>query len=199
MSLANDYELYKRELNLIAKQNLYEHELYSIVPCVMRERENSKEISIRDVSKDLISKIFRTDKFRSESGPPDFVILSHDYEVKDKKVRSGRILGAIEVKNIYAIIDDPRKYTWKDKKQFDDHLKYFKRVIYTNGLVWQFYESEYNGKNLGIKRKWKVTLGTYDKPNIKWESVENWNKLLKKLDETIEVMINATPQTEDKR
>lgn len=84
MSLANDFEQYKRELELIKAQNPYEHELYSIIACIMRDRKSSREISIRDVSGDRLSRRLCTRNFYGQSGFPDFVILSLEYRAGEK-------------------------------------------------------------------------------------------------------------------
>ena len=204
MSLANDFELYKREIDLIAKQNPYECELYSIIASVMREREHSKEVSIRDVSKDQRSQELQNENLYSENGVPDFVILNLEYkagQIIDKSnPKNYGILGAIEIKNFNEPIDNPEQDRIKNIEQLKEHIKYFKKVIYTNGLVWQFYESENNAEDKGLKWTWQVSLKNNKQGNklninqeIEWASVEIWNMLLKKLDETIEIMINAKP------
>lgn len=48
MSLANNFEEYKKEIDLIINQNSVEVELYSIIANMIREVHNN--ISLRDVS-----------------------------------------------------------------------------------------------------------------------------------------------------
>ncbi|MCH5260048.1 MAG: hypothetical protein J1F18_09855 [Lachnospiraceae bacterium] len=198
MSLANDFEQYKRELKLIKDQNPYECELYSIIACVMRDRKSSREISIRDVSGARLSKRLCTRNFYGPSGFPDFVILSLEYrageKIKKRKLRDGGVLGAIEAKHINEVIDNPEQSKTKNINQLNNHIQYFKKVIYTNGLVWQFYESDHNNKRRKPKWTWEVSLGYNEWNNkqgteqksdqcIKWASVEKWNELLSRLDE----------------
>ena len=105
MSLANSFDEFKREIELIIKQNPLECELYSIIASIIRERDNSKNISLRDVSnikstynnQNQQDRMYRINdnKFRAS----DFLIIDPDYcysaSSKDK------ILGSIEVKSIY--------------------------------------------------------------------------------------------------
>ena len=186
MSLANDFEQYKRELKLIKDQNPYECELYSIIACVMRDRKSSREISIRDVSGARLSKRLCTRNFYGKSGFPDFVILSLQYragkQIDENNLRDGGVLGAIEAKHINEVIDNPEQSKTKNINQLKNHIKYFKKVIYTNGLVWQFYESDHNIKRRKPKWTWEVSLGDNEWDNkqsteqnnaqgIQWASV----------------------------
>lgn len=49
MSLINSFDKFKREIELIIKQNPLECELYSIIASIIRERDSSKNISLRDI------------------------------------------------------------------------------------------------------------------------------------------------------
>lgn len=63
MSIADEFELYRRELDLILIQNPIECELYSVIAAFLRNRENMKIYSLRDVSarrKSTIGNKFRT-------------------------------------------------------------------------------------------------------------------------------------------
>lgn len=141
MSLANSFDEFKREIELIIKQNPLECELYSIIASIIRERDNSKNISLRDVSnikstynnQNQQDRMYRINdnKFRAS----DFLIIDPDYcysaSSKDK------ILGSIEVKSIYLNLDSE---ITNNEDQFYGQLKSYKRLIYTNGLVWRLYE-----------------------------------------------------------
>lgn len=50
MSFSNSFNEFKREIELITKQNPIECELYSIVAKIIRERDSSKNLSIKDIS-----------------------------------------------------------------------------------------------------------------------------------------------------
>lgn len=45
-----EFKDYIREIELIQKQNYVEQDLYSVIATVMRERENIKKLSLRDIS-----------------------------------------------------------------------------------------------------------------------------------------------------
>lgn len=134
MSLANNYGDFKREIELIIKQNPSEFELYSIVASVIRERENRKKLSIRDVSKlnqepnhqNQIDRMYKKDD--GKYGAIDFLVMTPDYRYSERN--ADNIFGAIEIKAIYLKIDSE-----KDKKvQFVKGLETFGKLLYTNGI-----------------------------------------------------------------
>jgi len=184
MTLANNFEAYKNEIELIKVQNPVEIELYSIIASIFRERKNGTNISLRDVSARQPSK--KSKSFMSESGFPDFVILSKNFRMvePDEGKFEGQILGAIEAKSILEKSLDFRKDS-KLLKQFNDHIEKFKKVIYTNGLEWRFYQYDESEKE--EKLEWQVKLGEWNKNEIKWDAIENnaWNDLLDKLEKIV--------------
>ena len=193
MSLANSFDEFKREIELIIKQNPLECELYSIIASIIRERDNSKNISLRYVSnikstynnQNQQDRMYRINdnKFRAS----DFLIIDPDYcysaSSKDK------ILGSIEVKSIYLNLDSE---ITNNEDQFYGQLKSYKRLIYTNGLVWCLYE--YDSDSRKEKLLWEIELGEYILCNknsdriscndkVNWANVEEWYKLLTNLEE----------------
>lgn len=193
MSLANSFDEFKREIELIIKQNPLECELYSIIASIIRERDNNKNISLRDVSnikstynnQNQQDRMYRINdnKFRAS----DFLIIDPDYcysaSSKDK------ILGSIEVKSIYLNLDSE---ITNNEDQFYGQLKSYKRLIYTNGLVWRLYE--YDSDSRKEKLLWEIELGEYILCNknsdriscndkVNWANVEEWYKLLTNLEE----------------
>lgn len=166
MTLAKNFKSYKNEIELIKAQNPVECELYSIIASIMRERKNSNNISVRDVSVRRTTDF--SESFKSESGFPDFVILTKKFRMD--KPNNEDILGAIEAK---SILDK----TLEDSEQLKGHLKKFKKVIYTNGLEWKFYEY---GRLDEV-----IILGKWSKDEIYWESNDEWNHLLDKLDKIV--------------
>lgn len=161
MSLANDFNMYTDEIELIQTQNRVECDLYSIIACIIRERKQSNKISLRDVSARRKSP-FST-LFIGNSGFPDFVIRER---VKSNNVAT---LGAIEAKYVDQDLD---KYL----EQVKGHLISYKRVIYTNGLKWRYYECSLD--NI----LWEVELGKISDGKINWYNDDNWKGLLEKLD-----------------
>lgn len=192
MSLANNYDEFKREIGFIIKQNPSENELYSIVPAIIRERENAKTFFVRDVSnlnqtpnrqnqKDRMYKISE-DKY----GAIDFLVMKPDYEYSKRNVTS--ILGAIEIKALFSKLDSERN----KKVQFVKGLKTFGKLLYTNGIEWRFYK--YDKDSNSITLVWKEVLGEYcwdgnkniisDKDRIIWSDISHWYSLLEKLSRT---------------
>ena len=196
MSIANDYYDFKREIELIIKQNPLECELYSIIAAIIRERDSSKNISLRDVSSlKEQSKVLnpRDRKFKIEEGvygSSDFLAINPDYHYSQRKINL--ILGCIEVKAIYLDLD---KSIEQNINQFNGELKTFGKLIYTNGIEWRLYEYDSDLENQ--KLLWDIILGTYvhkktsvqspdltvsDIDYIEWNEVSEWNKLLNEID-----------------
>ncbi len=61
------------------------------------------------------------------------------------------------------------------------HLKFFGKVIHTNGIVWRYYMYNQNVKETILK--WQVILGEfYEKENdINWEQEEKRKILMERL------------------
>lgn len=178
MTLANNFETYKKEIELIEKQNPVEHELYSIIACIIRERDNSSNISLREVSNTQLSEKTHSYNLSSDGGFPDFVILTTNYDSKNPMKED--ILGAIEAKLMSKDTLNWSSMKECNKKQLKAHIKYFKKVIYTNGLEWKFYKR--NPKTDEPEPTWDIVLGREEREEILWCSNEVWYKLLSKLD-----------------
>lgn len=192
MSLANNYDDFKREIDLIIKQNPSEFELYSIVVSILRERENTKNLSIRDVSRlnQIYNRQYQTDRMYkmedSKYGAIDFLIMEPEYSYSKRNKKC--ILGAIEIKAVYSKLDSEKER----KVQFAKSLETFGKLLYTNGIEWRFYE--YNKDSGEITLIWDEVLGEYcfsekndkisDKDEIVWEDVSHWYSLLNKLSKT---------------
>ncbi|QNO14374.1 hypothetical protein HYG86_06105 [Alkalicella caledoniensis] len=171
MKNSDDFRLYQRELELIYMQNPIECELYSIVACLIRERNQNKKISLRDVSTRRKSEFSGSEIYASKSGFPDFVILSEDFYLFDDKFRdTSKILGAVEIKRMTVKLNGK-------SKQLLDHIAKFKKVLYTNGFEWRLY----NG-NKSYAPEWLVSLGKIDKGKVEWFEGEVWDSLLNELD-----------------
>ena len=165
MSIINNYSEYKEELELIHAQNRVECDLYSIIATIIRECCAKQAISLRDVSARRttdFSSVFKSE----EAGFPDFVIRTRE------KNNEAKILGAVEVKYITEDLDSQ-----KHIEQVEAQLKFYKRLLYTNGLEWRFYN---NGQC--NEPCWKVTLGRINNQDLwLWNKDENWKELLNKL------------------
>ena len=162
MSLANNFCEYKDEIELIHAQNRVECDLYSIIAQIIRESAQGRDISLRDVS--VRRKTEFSKSFRGHFGFPDFVIRTRE------KSNDAQILGAIEVKYLTEDLD-LEKYL----KQLEAHITFYKLVIYTNGLVWRFY----NGNS--SKEDWEISLGEIINNNFKWANKKQWGNLMMEL------------------
>lgn len=163
MSLKEYFIEYKEECELSYAQNKVECDLYSLIAYIIRVGEQGKNISLRDVSVRRTSKISK--RFKSESGFPDFIIMK-----REKKVDAA-ILGAIEAKYMTKKLEDYMT-------QVNDHIKSYGKVIYTNGIVWRFYDS----KESEDEFIWEIPLGEIKEGKIIWYEDEKWNMLIEKLD-----------------
>lgn len=167
MSLANNFERYKDEIELIRAQNRVECDLYSIIACIIRERKQGNKISLRDVSVRRETDFSRL--FMGKSGFPDFVIRTRD------KSNEASILGAVEIKYVDENLDLENHL-----EQLSNHLDFYKRVIYTNGLKWRYYERDKSSENNLL---WETNLGEICNEEIEWNEDNKWTELLGKLDD----------------
>lgn len=155
---------YKEELELIDAQNRVELDLYSIIAHIIRSTKFAHNISLRDVTGRRVSNFSKT--FKGNSGFPDFIIRSRE------KNKDADILGAVEIKYMSKDLNNPNNI-----KQLYGHIESYKKVIYTNGLEWRFYNdfTLFNGQ--------PVILGKYNNGAFQWNEEESWNKLLNTLNE----------------
>lgn len=173
----SEYEL---EIQLAFSQHprdSREEEVYSLILSLMRD-VYSVEIykynmfSIRDIHN---SPPKRRDSLYGQSGYPDLAIYSQklkdDTDLSDTK---NNILGVIEAKAIGG--------TYKnDLLHILGEIHHFKKVIYTNGIVWIYYDE--NQKEVRSFEKdyiWKVSL-LVDDDNKYAEFNKNKTKFIPKL------------------
>ena len=100
-----------------------------------------------------------------EAGFPDFVVLER------KKSRDAAKYGCIEAKRPYNNMEIT--------EQIEGHLNSYRKVIYTNGLVWKFYKEKKENEKV-------YTLGSIKPKNkqaIIWEPVDNWYELMSFLED----------------
>lgn len=190
MSLANSFDDFKGEIDLIIKQNPLECELYSIVATIIRERDNAKNFSLRDVSNIKSNYNNQNQKDRMYSfgedkyGSLDFLVMGKEYRYSERNISS--ILGSVEIKALYCDLDEEIT----KKIQFVEALKAFGKLLYTNGLEWRFYK--YDPVKHQEELVWSEILGTYhfsgqkdkisDSDKVDWANIDKWYSLLKKLD-----------------
>lgn len=187
-----DFKEYKRELDLIVRQNNIELELYSYIANIIRGCENIKKLALRDVSSMGKQKDYQ-EYFKCERGFPDFIIADTSFSSADpESIAIKKLYGCIEAKVINIDLDKEintkeknkdNKIIPVDKNQFHSELKKFRKLIYTNGIEWRYYELDYYNNTTNYI--WSVTLGKYADNAIKWcdDADEKYKKLIKNLNE----------------
>lgn len=137
------WDRYKREIQLILKQNNVEHELYSLIAEIFRSKNSFSDKSLRDVSHNRRTKNGKEKFFWGIKGFPDFVVLDTQYPHKRGSKSQVGPLGAIEVK----YVNYPLFAKIEDRRQLIGHILWFGKVIYTNGIDWYFYECNWKIDN----------------------------------------------------
>ena len=171
MRIKEEFELYKRELDLILAQNPVECELYSVIAALLRRRENLKVYSLRDVSTRRKSAI--GNKFLTKAGFPDFAVMT---------IEEQKMIGAVEIKRLVADLDKEELQAENHRYRENDTERNPLVVLYTNGLEWRLYAGA--GEFGEIKDK-RVSLGKVNENKIDWkENCENkeWNCLIELLE-----------------
>lgn len=146
---------YKKEIELMKKQNMTEYDMYSIIASIIREGNSVELLSIRDVNRRRKSE--KGQVFYGLSGIPDFAILDFDFDNndnKDMKVDNiDKVYGCIEIKEagctLLSVKDIIEKFKSKDGIKLGDEegqilgeVLWYRKVIYTNGIRWMYYEWE---------------------------------------------------------
>lgn len=166
MSITDEFELYKRELDLMLIQNPIECELYSVIAALLRRRENMGIYSLRDVSARRKSTI--GNKFRTNAGFPDFAVMT---------IEETKMIGAVEIKRLAINLDSEKTQAENHQYRENDTEINPLVVLYTNGLEWRLYAGGFGE----IKKK-RVSLGKIKKGKIEWEN-DKWTKLIELLEE----------------
>lgn len=165
MSIADEFELYRRELDLILLQNPIECELYSVIAAFLRNRENMKIYSLRDVSARRKSTI--GNKFRTNAGFSDFAVMT---------IEEPKMVGAVEIKRLSVDLDLEKTQAEHHQHRENETVNPLV-VLYTNGLEWRLYTGGF-----GEMTEKKISLGKIKKGKIVWKN-RNWTKLIELLEE----------------
>ena len=169
----SEYEL---ELQLAYKQhpkNSREEEVYSLILTLLRDVYsekiyNEKVFSIRDIHQ---SPNPRIDTLYGEAGYPDFAFYSQNLEDDTNPNEKEKILGVVEAKAIGE--------TYKnDVVHILGEIKSFKKVLYTNGILWKFYDDE-------KKKVTSLDEGYIWKINLLGEETENESAVFSKKTEKV--------------
>lgn len=141
-------EEYMREIELMKKQNYTEYDMYSVIASLLREGENIKKHSLRDVNRRW-SRTNRGKVFYGLSSIPDFAILDVDFINSENWINDvDKVYGCVEIKGIdksllsiseiLEKISNDGKITL-DEEQLLGEILWYKKVLYTNGLLWKFF------------------------------------------------------------
>lgn len=187
---------YFKELELIKKQNATEIDMYPWIYMLLQIAKCNKgktyeTVSIRDVHK----------RFKSAKGQvlyglssiPDFIIANTKFDnsnnSKGEIDNIDQIYGCVEIKGLdkelldVKSIKELKSINFQNKEdaakgQLLGQLLWYKKVLYTNGIEWQYLEwkpkeDEYNEIKNTVKNRieWKKT-----EPFI-WYKFIDWNKL----------------------
>lgn len=206
-----EYTEYKREIELMKRQNYTEYDMYSVIAQLLREGNNMKELSLRDVSKRWgRSKKGRV--FYGLSGIPDFAVLDEKFENSDNWMEDiDKVYGCVEIKGIdYKELLKIESINIESgielslaESQLLGEILWYKKVLYTNGLVWKFIEWE-SDENTWENIK-NILKDRIDAENEKEEESIEWykndkldlKKILKKVKEETIIEINVDTSDED--
>ncbi|GAA4060940.1 hypothetical protein [Amphibacillus indicireducens] len=175
-----DLHKYKREIELMKKQNMTEYDLYSIIASIIREGKNIESLSLRDVNRRRNSEKGKV--FYGLSGVPDLVVLDFEFNNNDNKNNRidniDQIYGCIEIKGIDLTLlsaediikkIEANKQIGKDEQQILGEILWYRKVLYTNGLIWRYINCEFN------KNYWDV-IKNLVRTNINKPNPTNWYK-----------------------
>lgn len=199
------YSEYMREIELMKAQNYTEYDMYSVIAQLLREGNNMKELSLRDVSKRRKSK--RGMVFYGLSNFPDFVILDEEFKNSENWEKDiDKVYGCIEIKGIdkkmvsveSINVEKNGGIITQELGQLLGDILWYKKMLYTNGFLWKFIEwkpkedSFQNVKNiLQNQINAEENRGWYQSNEIELKNI------LKEVKE--EILINIQEDTDDKK
>ena len=140
---------YMREIRLMKNQNHTEYDMYSVISSLMREGTNIKKLSLRDVNRRW-GRTNRGRVFYGLSSIPDFAILDVDFINSENWMNDiDMVYGCVEIKGInktlISIEEVLKKISYGEEINLEEgqllgEVLWYKKVLYTNGLVWKFLE-----------------------------------------------------------
>lgn len=133
-----DYQYYERKINDVIMKCPIEAGIEILVYNVLDYILNSKEVSLIDINRLWKD---RDARLTTDAGVSDIAILSKDFEYKSD---IGQVYGFVEVKATNSSLSETEQI--QGQRAATNHY------IYTNGLVWNYYE------NKEIEPKWKIVL-----------------------------------------
>lgn len=123
-----DIEKYEKKINDVILKAPIESGIQMIVYNLLDEIICKQGLSLL-----VVDKMQMTSRFRSLGGVPDLAIVSNDFKYHSPEL--GSCYGCIEVKATSIRI--PNKL-W----QLAGLILTYKKVIYTNGIVWEYFDYE---------------------------------------------------------
>ncbi|MCM1538656.1 MAG: GNAT family N-acetyltransferase [bacterium] len=110
--------------------------VYNVLDYIIPSRDDLALVDINRIRKD------RDSRFTTESGIADMAVMSSDFEYRNEE--RGEVFGLIEVKAASVPLHET--------KQVLEHIAFTNHYVYTNGLVWKYYE------NKNRECKWEIHL-----------------------------------------
>ena len=134
-----DYLYYQRKINDVIIKCPIEAGIEILVYNLLDKNIDMKQYSLVD-----INRIWKNQDSRlsTEAGISDIAILSPDFEFK--KEDTGAVYGFVEVKAAGVSL--------ANKSQISGQMKKVPHVIYTNGIVWEYYFNK--------QLKWEKNIST---------------------------------------
>lgn len=178
-----DYVKYKNKLFNIVMKSVFEDGIYTIIENVLEIIQDMDKMAIININR-ASSKANET-RFIGNGGVPDLLVVSDDFEYctnKFKFEKQGIIYGCVEAKAPSVDIDS-------DTNQIKGHIETYKKVIYTNGLTWKFYDYQKSNfkeyRNIYLAYKGDIVIKSFDKRtgvfNKDWIKKEKFGELLYEL------------------
>lgn len=133
-----DYKYYERKINDVIMKCPIEAGIEILVYNVLDNIVESKGLSLVDINRLWKD---RDKRLTTDAGISDIAVLSSDFKYRTD---IGQVYGFIEVKAINRLLSETEQVVLQ--KLATNHY------VYTNGLVWQYYE------NKGTNPKWKMSL-----------------------------------------
>lgn len=158
-----DYRYYQRKLNDIIEKCPIEAGVEILVYTLLDQLIDAENYALVD-----INRIWKNQDSRlvTGAGVPDIAVLSKDFLFKNEEV--GNAYGFIEVKAAGVGL--------RDTEQISGELSSTNHFIYTNGIVWKYYENH--------EESWSVNLLVKEIPyseNKVEISKEKFTELIEKI------------------
>ena len=165
---------YENKLNAVISMAPLECGVQSLIYKLLDETIHSEDVKLLDVSNFGIKSIFGS----LERGTPDLCVVQSDFkyvEAEDDEnwnKEKGKRLCCIEIKATSEKL--PTKIT-----QIAAHIQEYKKVLYTNGLVWIYFDNSIELTHETIEKvlPWKLLKAIKSSNCSEVEFTQTWNRL----------------------